>query len=68
LFDHYESFVSSIRELSGSLKMHKTTEGAKGWAQRGKLLWKSENRTLNLGIQSNTEMFNPWIKKIKIIE
>ena len=45
---------------------HRTAAGAKGWASRGNLLWKSEKGALNLGIQQNTELFNPWIQKFEI--
>lgn len=48
--------------------MHRTAAGASGWAGRGNLLWKSEQGVMNLGIQSNTHMFNPWINSFKIIK
>lgn len=41
--------------------IHRTAAGASGWAGRGNLLWKSEQGVMNLGIQQNTYMFNPWI-------
>ncbi len=47
--------------------MHRTAAGASGWAGRGSLLWKSEQGVMNLGIQSNTHMFNPWINSFKVI-
>jgi RHS repeat-associated protein len=47
--------------------VHRTTAGARGWAGRGSLLWKSEQGVMNLGIQSNTQMFNPWISSFKVI-
>jgi len=48
--------------------MHRTAEGASGWAGRGSLLWKSEKGVMNLGIQSNTHMFNKWVNSFKVIE
>lgn len=48
--------------------MHRTPAGASGWAGRGNLLWKSEGKAMNLGIQSNTHMFNPWINSFKKIK
>jgi RHS repeat-associated protein len=48
--------------------MHRTAAGASGWAARGSLLWKSEQGVMNLGIQSNTQMFNPWINSFKVIK
>lgn len=47
--------------------MHRTAAGASGWAGRGNLLWKAEGSAMNLGIQSNTHMFNPWISNFKKI-
>ena len=47
--------------------MHRTAAGASGWAGRGNLLWKAEGPAMNLGIQSNTHMFNPWISSFKKI-
>jgi hypothetical protein len=48
--------------------MHRTAAGASGWAGRGNLLWKSEQGVMNLGIQSNTHLFNPFINSFKIIK
>ncbi|WP_293916381.1 MULTISPECIES: RHS repeat domain-containing protein [unclassified Sphingobacterium] len=48
--------------------MHRTAAGASGWAGRGSLLWKTEQGVMNLGIQSNTHMFNPWINSFKVIK
>jgi len=48
--------------------MHRTAAGASGWAGRGNLLWKSEKGVMNLGIQQNTYMFNPWINNFIIIK
>jgi RHS repeat-associated protein len=47
---------------------HRTAAGSSGWAGRGSLLWKSEQGAMNLGIQSNTHMFNPWIQSFKAIK
>ncbi|HAT3994180.1 TPA: hypothetical protein I9Y67_003504 [Elizabethkingia anophelis] len=47
--------------------LHRTAAGSSGWAARGNLLWKMEQGVMNLGIQQNTHMFNPWIKTFKII-
>jgi hypothetical protein len=47
--------------------VHRTAAGASGWAARGSLLWKSEQGVMNLGIQSNKDMFNPWINTFKLI-
>lgn len=47
--------------------MHRTAAGASGWAERGSLLWKSEQGVMNLGIQQNTHLFNPWIQSFKPI-
>jgi hypothetical protein len=46
---------------------HRTAAGSSGWAGRGNLLWKSEQGAMNLGIQQNTHMFNPWIQSFKTI-
>lgn len=48
--------------------MHRTAAGASGWAGRGNLLWKAEGPAMNLGIQQNTHMFNPWINSFKVIK
>ena len=48
--------------------LHRTAAGSSGWAGRGSLLWKSEQGIMNLGIQSNTHMFNPWIQSFKVIK
>jgi RHS repeat-associated protein len=48
--------------------MHSRAPGLSGWAGRGNLLWKSERGAMNLGIQSNTHMFNPWINSFKVIK
>jgi RHS repeat-associated protein len=40
---------------------HRTAAASSGWASRGNLLWKSEKGVMNLGIQQNTDLFNPWI-------
>jgi|GEM_PF-6491054 len=48
--------------------MHSRTPGLSGWAGRGNLLWKAEGEAMNLGIQSNTHMFNPWIQSFKVIK
>jgi hypothetical protein len=41
---------------------HRTAAASSGWSGRGSLLWKSEQGVMNLGIQQNTQMFNPWIQ------
>ncbi|MCB0738966.1 MAG: hypothetical protein KDC92_15765 [Bacteroidetes bacterium] len=48
--------------------MHRTAAGSSGWAARGNLLWKSEQGAMNLGIQNNTQLFNPWINSFKAIK
>ena len=47
---------------------HRSAAGSSGWAARGNLLWKPEQGVMNLGIQSNTHLFNPWIRSFKVIE
>jgi hypothetical protein len=47
---------------------HRTAAGASGWAARGSLLWKMEQGVRNIGIQSNTHIFNPLIKSFNIIK
>ncbi len=47
---------------------HRTAAGSSGWAARGNLLWKPEQGVMNLGIQSNTHLFNPLIRNFKVIE
>jgi len=54
-----------INSVSG---FHRTQSGSTGWTSSGNLLWKSEHGTLNLGIQQNTSMFNPWIESFKAIK
>lgn len=48
--------------------VHRSVAGSSGWASRGNLLWKSEQGVTNLGIQSNTQLFNPWIQSFKSIK
>lgn len=48
--------------------MYRTASGSIGWISRGNLLWKSEGGVMNLGIQQNTHMFNPWINNFKVIK
>ena len=47
---------------------HRTAAASSGWAARGNLLWKSERGVMNLGIQQNTNLFNPWIQSFKTIK
>lgn len=48
--------------------MHRTAAASRGWAARGNLMWKFEDTAMNLGIQQNTHLFNPWIQSFKIIK
>ncbi|MFV0328207.1 MAG: DUF6443 domain-containing protein [Dysgonomonas sp.] len=48
--------------------LHRTEAARSGWATRGNLLWKPEQGVMNLGIQQNTHIFNPWIQNFKVIK
>lgn len=47
--------------------LHRPPAGSSGWAGRANLLFKSEKGVMNLGIQSNIHMFNPWIKSFNVV-
>lgn len=58
----------AMKHLKDVGVFHRTFAGSSGWASRGNLLWKVEKEALNLGIQQNTHLFNPWIKGFKAIK
>jgi YD repeat-containing protein len=47
---------------------HGTFAGRTGWAGRGNLLLKMEKNSLNIGVQQNVHLFNPFIKSFKVIK
>ncbi|MDO3625691.1 hypothetical protein [Mucilaginibacter sp. BT774] len=57
----------ALEAIEENAVYHRTIEAAKGWASRGKFMWKYEDPAWNLGTQQNVDMFNPWIKSVKII-